>query len=248
MLVNGIVVAQFGQRPGKESAKPGKGIAIMPQPMTSSVTISNLWVAPWSGELPDAPKRDANAAKALNKRGKAGLILNGQGIAPVAEKQPEPEKKPEAEEPKPPADLVALTNGDETSGTVESASAEELHLKCDVGLLDVPLKRALMIEFAGAPVPPGDGIRFRLAGKGTLTVKSFSLADGKVVCHSATAGDLSFPISALSEIVFQPRSPQPSAGLGDGRNGSSPNGNQGGVNIRGNFLLNGIQGGVINLR
>ena len=249
MLVNGIVVAQFGQRPGKESAKPGKGMAIMPQPMNSSVTISNLWVAPWSGELPNAPKKDADAGKAQNKRGKAGLILNDQGIvAPAPEKPPEPEKKPEAAEPKPPADLVALTNGDETSGTVESASAEELHLKCDVGLLDVPLKRALMIEFAGAPVPPGDGIRFRLAGKGTLTVKSFSLADGKVVCHSATAGDLSFPISALSEIVFQPRSQQPPAGLGDGRNGSSPNGNAGGVNIRGNIILNGIQGGVINLR
>ena len=150
---------------------------------------------------------------------------------------------------------MALTNGDETSGTVESATAEVLRVKCDVGTLDVPLTRALMAEFAGPPVPAEEGIRFRLAGKGTLTVKSFTLADGKVVCHSATAGDLSFPVAALSEIVFQPRNQTPPAnpGTGDAGKSSAPNGIpniiiQGGGIIRGNINFNGIEGGRINIR
>ena len=276
MFVNGIVVAQFGQRPGKESAKPGKGIAITPQPMNSSATISNLWIAPWSGELPDAPKSSGRA----NQRAGGNIILNGgvlnlngvnkavgvgdAGGKVSADKKNDPAATGKsAEETKdkpaapatPAADLVALTNGDETSGTVESATAEVLRVKCDVGTLDVPLTRALMAEFAGPPVPAEEGIRFRLAGKGTLTVKSFTLADGKVVCHSATAGDLSFPVAALSEIVFQPRNQTPPAnpGTGDAGKSSAPNGIpniiiQGGGIIRGNINFNGIEGGRINIR
>ncbi len=263
MIVNGTPVGQFGQRPGKESAKPGKGIAIVPQPMNSSVTISNLWIGPWSGDPPEVPKN--NAATNHNRGGlnfngvnQGGIIINGavivkdakkNGAAPaekaVGEKTDDPATKPAT---KPTADLLSLVNGDETSGTVESATATEIRLQCDVGKLDIPMNRALVAEFSGAPQPPATGIRLHLAGKGTLTVDSLRLADGKVICHSAVAGDLTFSASALSEIIFQPRNLTPSENAAEkksGDAGGNPPGaiilrnNGGGLQIQGNIIING---------
>ena len=253
MIVNGVAVGQFGQKSGKESAKPGKGIAIVPQPMNTSVTVSNLWIGPWSGDPPEVPKNSGRA----NRRG--GLMLNGvqrlalpvvggnnaakPGDKPAVEKKDEPSPKPAA----PAADLLALVNGDETSGTIEGASATELHLQCDVGALDIPVSRALMAEFAGAPQPPAAGIRLHLAGKGSVTVDSLQVADGKVTCHSASAGDLAFSASALSEIVFQPRNATPPENAADKKSDGNQNGGAiirggGGLQIQGNIIIN---GGVI---
>ena len=270
MIVNGTPVGQFGQRPGKESAKPGKGIAIVPQPMNSSVTVSNLWVGPWSGDPPEVPKNSgaANRRRGMNQ-GMLNLNANGAGAvvaggkkddAAPADKTAEEKKDKAAAKPAAPAaDLIALVNGDETSGTLESATASELHLQCDIGKLAIPVSRALMAEFAGAPQPPAAGIRLHLAGKGTLTVDSLRLADGKVICHSAAAGDLTFSVGALSEIVFQPRNLTPPENAADkktgGANGNQPGGiiinnGGGGIQIQGNIIINGaleIQGGVIEL-
>jgi hypothetical protein len=263
MVVNGIAVGQFGQKLGKDSAKPGKGIAIIPQPMNSNVTISNLWIGPWSGEPPEAPKRTATA----NRRG--GVILNGAGIdlngkGPVgggaedkkdaAENTADKKDKP-AEKSAPLAtDLLALVNGDETSGTLESATATQLLLHCDVGRLDIPVSRALMAEFTGPLQPHAAGIRLHLAGKGTITVDSLGISDGRVVCHSAAVGDLAFSANALSEIVFQPRTLAPPENAADKKTGDAggnqPDGNiiiRGGgqLRIEGNVIIN---GGAIQLR
>ena len=263
MIVNGTPVGQFGQRPGKESAKPGKSIAIVPQPLNSSVTVSNLWIGPWSGDPPEVPKNSGRA-----NRGRGGnLILNGGvlnlnganqlaagGIAqaekkdeaaPAGKLADEKKDKTAAKAGTPAADLIALVNGDETSGTLEGASASELHLQCDVGKLDIPVSRALMAEFAGAPQPAAAGIRLHLAGKGTLTVDSLRLADGKVICHSAAAGDLAFSASALSEIVFQPRNLTPPENAADKKAGESNANQPGGVIIRGGGGGLQIQGNVI---
>jgi len=275
MIVNGLPVGGFGQKAGKESAKPGKGIAIVPQPMNSSVTISNLWIGPWSGEPPDVPK---NSARANRRAGAniifgAGGVLNLNGANQVADglgkKAPDkkagtaPEDKAAGEKKDKPApataDLLALANGDETSGTIEGASPTELHLQCDVGKLDIPVSRALMAEFAGPPQPPTAGIRLHLAGKGSVTVDSLQITEGKVTCHSATAGDLAFSAAALSEIVFQPRNPAPSENAADKKSGNpgaiQPGGiifdNAGGeIHIQGNIIINGalqIQGGVLDI-
>ncbi len=260
MLVNGTPVGGFGQRPGKESAKPGKTIAIVPQPVNSSVTISNLWIGPWSGDPPELPKNTGHA----NRRG-AILRLNGGGVqnlnaANPAEADAAAEEKknaaavrtaaekkgePAPKNPSPETALISLINGDETSGTLESASATELHLQCEVGKLDIPMNRALMAEFSGAPQPPAAGIRLHLAGKGTLTVDSLRLADGRVICHSAAAGDLAFSASALSEIVFQPRNVAPPENPADkkpaepGGNGIIIRNNGGGLQFQGNIIING---------
>ncbi len=284
MIVNGIPVGGFGQKAGKESPKPGKGIAIVPQPMNSSVTISNVWVGPWSGDAPEIPKAGARA----NRRGGAniilnggalqlngvqgGIVVNGKAVAPAdgkkdggadkpataGDKNDKPEAKPVAQA----ADVLALVNGDETSGTLESASATEIHLQCDVGKLDIPVSRALVAEFAGPLLPPAAGVRLHLAGKGSVTVDSLDIADGRVTCHSAAAGNLTFSASALSEIVFQPRTASPPENAADkktGQNNGNLNGgaviiNQvgGGLQIQGNVIINGggaiIKGGMIELK
>jgi hypothetical protein len=268
VIVNGVAVGGFGQKAGKESAKPGKGIAIVPQPMNSSVTVSNLWIGPWSGEPPDVPKSTGRN----NRRG-GGIIINGGGVlnlngvnpgvviangagaqaekkadaAPADKAANETKDKPAAKPAAPAADLLALVNGDETSGIIESASATELHLQCDVGKIEIPLSRALMAEFAGEPQPPAAGIRLHLAGKGSITVDSLEVADGKVTCHSAAAGDLAFSTNALSEIVFQPRNLAPPENAADkkaGNSGGNQNGgiiiqNGGGIQIQGNIIIDG---------
>ena len=204
MFVNGQFVGQLNRRGTPDNIKPGKGIAILPQPMNSRVTVSNLWVAPWSGALPELPK--------LPKTDDPQKV----GPAPKADEPPADEKaKPEAPKeaapkpPAPPADAIALNNGDETLGTVQSATAQELRVICDVGDLRVPMKRASMVEFGGKPSPAPKGIRLRLASKGAITVQTLRIEDGKVFCQSASAGELSFPLSALSEVVFQPNDTKP---------------------------------------
>ena len=263
MIVNGVPVGGFGLKPGKESPKPGKGIAISPQPMNSSITVSNLWVGPWSGDAPAVPKNSARP----NRGARGNIILNGGivgnnagDVVAAGDGKKDAADKPAADEKKdkpaatPPADLLALVNGDETSGTLESASATELHLQCDVGKLDIPISRALVAEFAGAPQPPASGIRLHLAGKGTITVDSLQVADGKVICHSAAAGDLIFTAATLSEIVFQPRNAAPPENAADKKagqnNGNQPgtiflNGGGGGIQIQGNVIIN---GGVLELK
>ena len=194
MLVNGIPVSSFG-RAGRESPKPGRSIAITPQQMNSRATISNLWIGPWTGDFP--------VVKQQPKAEPRPTARNGQ--QPPSTAKPQPESRATKD------DTIALVNGDETSGSIESATAAGLNLNCDAGVLEIPLSRALMVEFAGTPTPPAEGVRLHLAGKGTITVDTLAVADGRVTCHSATAGHLAFAAEALSEIVFQLRNiPPPS--------------------------------------
>ncbi len=222
MYVNGHFVGQLNRRSGSDNAKTGKGIAIIPQPMMSRVTVSNLWVAPWSGAVPALSKSEKAAEEKKGDEKEAPKPGVNEQKPPAAD--PKKEDKvakedakdapgaPEAPEklvPLPDQDAIALNNGDETLGKVETASAEALRVKCDVGDLQIPLKRAVMVEFGGkAPATKG-GIRFRLASKGAVTVQSFRIEDGKVVCESDSAGQLTFPLAAVSEIVFQPNESRP---------------------------------------
>lgn len=264
MIVNDIPVGGFGNKAGKESPKAGKGIAIIPQPMGSSVTVSNLWIGPWSGDAPEVPRNAGRANRRngiiinggvlnLNGLNQGAVIVNGKAIAPADKKGDAPEKpattderkdKP-AEKPAVPADRLTLVNGDETSGTLESASATEIHLQCDVGKIDIPVSRALVAEFPGGLQPPAAGIRLHLAGKGSVTVDSLQVADGLVTCHSAAVGDLTFNASALAEIVFQPRNTAPPAGAADKKTGQNPGTLNGGIIINGGGGVLRLNGKVI---
>ena len=191
VFVNGKLVGEFLRKAGKASPKRGRVIGIMAQ---APVTISNLWIAPWVGPFPQMAKS------------KVALSAN-QAAAPSGD-EPKPA---EPEQPSP--DVVLLVNGDETACTVEGATPEELRVKCEGDDLEFPLNRAMMVEFAGKSVAPVPGIRLRLAGGGLLTVQSFKLADGTVSCRHSLLGDLSFPVSALSEFCLQPRASVLSVGV-----------------------------------
>jgi len=172
VFVNGKLATSYPPRNGKNSPKPAKTIFFTLR--DPKLTIANLWIAPWAGAMPRMPKD-----KAASEAG---------ATAKPAESEPAP------------ADFVSLLNGDETPGTVDSATREEIRLKCDVGEIELPLKRVRMLGFAGTPKPAAPGIRLRFAGKGLLTVESFQLLDGRVSCRGSIAGDLSFPVALLSEI------------------------------------------------
>jgi hypothetical protein len=204
MFVNGQFVGQLNRRGSGENIKPGKGIAIMPQPMMARVTVSNLWVAPWSGALPELPKpqKSDTPPNAANP----GAPVAAPDEVPKAAPKPAPAAEAAAMAG---SDAIALNNGDETMGSVQSATAKDLRVQCDVGDLNIPVNRATMIEFGGKPATPQKGIRLRLATKGAITVQSLRIEDGQVFCQSTSAGQMTFPLAALSEVVFQPNEAKP---------------------------------------
>ncbi len=211
MFVNGKLAGQLNHRNGADNPKPGKGIAIFPLGSATRMTISNLWVAPWTGTAP-APMKD-------DKKNK------------------EPAEEEPPAEPAPVQDAVALVNGDETLGTVKSATAEELRVQCEVGDLAIPLKRAVLVDFAAKTTAATPGMRLRFATKGALTVQTFRLSEGKIFCHSENAGDLDFPLAELSEIIFQPDAPRPFENAAATEGTSTPGG-PARMLIRGQVIIN----------
>ena len=211
MFVNGKLVGQLNHRSGADNPKPGKSLAIFPLGSATRMTISNLWVAPWTGTAPAPMKGDKKTKESS-------------------------EEEPPAE-PAPVQDAVALVNGDETFGTVKSATAEELRVQCEVGDLAIPLKRAVLVDFAAKTTAATPGMRLRFATKGALTVQTFRLSEGKILCHSENAGDLDFPLAELSEIIFQPEAPRPFENAVGTEGTSAPSG---AVRIlpRGQFIIN----------
>jgi hypothetical protein len=206
MFVNGEFVGALNKRVGGDSPK-GKGISIVPQPMLSRVTVSNIWLAPWSGILPVNAARaksaqDDEKAKADKAEGEATATKEERPKAPAP--IDDPASEPSAESVS--HDTIALSNGDETIGTVTKATSEKLTLKCEVGDLEIPLERTTLIDFSTKAVAPSKGIRLRFAGKGALTVDSLRLENGKAICHSAATGPLTFPADQITEIIYEPNS------------------------------------------
>lgn len=240
MAVNGKVVGQLMRKGTADSPKPGRGISILPQSSSSRVSVSNIWVGPWTGALPPMAEKTKTAG---GDKQQGIRILNEVQIAeavPEKKEQLEENKEAAADPPKeqePPSDSVALVNGDETHGTVTKATADSLFIEGEIGELEVPAKRATMVQFAALPVTEVVGTRFRLAGKGALTVKKFRFENRKATCESSGTGAFEIPASELSEIVFTPgaRSPfetQPSEAVKNAAGSSNQILFQGGNIIR----------------
>ena len=204
-LVDGKVVGQYRPLTGKFVPLKGEVVPLTGNDISiasygAGGVLSNLWISPWVGPMPRLSKSKApdNEPEPADEKVEPKPV---EPAAPATAGEPGP-----AEAPAPArSDIVSLLNGDEAEGTVESADSAELHLKSDVGVLELPLPRIVMVEFAGAATPGPDGIRLRLADRGALTVRSFKLVDGNITCQSAALGELSFPLTALSEVIFQPR-------------------------------------------
>ena len=129
-------------------------------------------------------------------------------------------------------------NGDETRGILKRATADSLFVECEVGELEIPAKRATMVEFAPTPAMAAAGARFRLAGKGAITAETFRFENGRVVCQSLSAGKFEIPVAALSEIIFTPgaRSPFASPPIERSLGGGMFNG-AGNIIIEGEHLI-----------
>ena len=212
MAVNGKLVGQLMRKGTADSPKPGRGISILPQSSNSRVSVSNIWVGPWTGALPPM----ADKTKTVDGGKQPGFRI-GNGVQ-VEEKKPENKEEPDTKteaaaeppkEPESPSDSVALVNGDETHGTVTKATADSLFIEGEIGELEIPAKRATMVQFAALPAPQPSGARFRLAGKGALTVEKFRFENRKAMCESPGAGVFEIPASELSEIVFTPGARSP---------------------------------------
>lgn len=213
MFVNDRMVGSLSKRVGGDNPK-GKGISIVPQPMMSRITISNLWIAPWSGTLPPEAIARAAADESTTALAKGADPLPAAELAKAGERPArQANPAPKSEDPKTPviaappvdADAIALSNGDETTGKILKATGDSITVQCDVGDLEIPLKLATLVEFAKKPAAPASGIRLRFAEKGALTVDSFRIENDQVICKAASTGELSFPLSQLSEIIYNPQ-------------------------------------------
>lgn len=69
VLINDTQVASFGPKAGAAPRNLGTGLALMPQ-QNMTCTFSNLWVAPWNGQLPGTGPAPAAAADSV-------LLANG---------------------------------------------------------------------------------------------------------------------------------------------------------------------------
>jgi hypothetical protein len=116
-----------------------------------------------------------------------------------------------------PQDSIALVNGDGTSGIVTKADADSLFVQCDVGEIEIPAKRATIVQFAPSSERLKPGVRLRLVGAGCITVETFRFEKGAVIGTSPTIGEFRVPVEQVSEIVFAPEARSPFL-----RKGTSP--------------------------
>ena len=69
VLINDTVITGFGPKAGAAPRNLGNGLALMPQ-QNMAITFSNLWVAPWNGQLPGTGPAPVAAAESV-------LLANG---------------------------------------------------------------------------------------------------------------------------------------------------------------------------
>ncbi len=100
-------------------------------------------------------------------------------------------------------DVVTLANGDETPGTVQTVDSEGVKMESDLGAIEVPGSRVTGIRFGNAvPENRPPGPRLSLGNSGALTVRTYRIENGKILCQTDLAGELNLPLSSLRELIF----------------------------------------------
>lgn len=184
---DGTRVSQIRPRTNADVRTLGKGIYLNPYQPTCG--FSNLWVSAWSGRLPDEPA-DPNEPKEVAWKDWAV----GAGLA-KADKNEKPKRTG-------PLERVLLANGDEAQGTVTGATGEALQMDSDIGPLTLEMGRLSLVDFGGTATETRGGTRLRLAGRGSLMVSTYSIANNTLTCQSEILGELKMPLSALQELNF----------------------------------------------
>ncbi len=198
MAVNGKLVGTLQQKGAKESPKPGRGISIIPQDNGASVTISQIWIGPWTGALPPTAEKSKKTATLVDGTNPAEATGEKKTSLP-----PSPPESAVA------GDFIALANGDESRGTVKRVTAESIVLDCDVGEVEIPTIRATVLQFAPTPTATIAGARLRLAGKGTISVERFRIENGVIHCVSPHAGAFELPLTKIRELILAPNAHGP---------------------------------------
>jgi hypothetical protein len=107
----------------------------------------------------------------------------------------------------PAPETVALANGDEVQGTIESATPSTMKVASDVGPLDLPMERLTMVDLGGQPIERRPGIRLHFSGQGALTVTAWRIENEMVICQSEVIGELKLPLKMVREIEFGAATP-----------------------------------------
>jgi hypothetical protein len=108
---------------------------------------------------------------------------------------------------------TALANGDVAPSVPKVMQDGRFKLESELGDLDLPLEKALVVDFGGAMDTQRAAARVRLADGSTINVDGFQWDGHELTAHSAILGDLRLPVGAVQELVFDPVAPHPLAGI-----------------------------------
>jgi hypothetical protein len=106
---------------------------------------------------------------------------------------------------------TSLDNGDVAPGTPKTMHDGKLTIDSILGELDLPMEKALAVDFGGAMDTPPSPARVRLADGTAVNVERFQWDGHELTAHSAAFGDLRLPAEAVHELIYDPALPHPPA-------------------------------------
>ena len=99
---------------------------------------------------------------------------------------------------------TALSNGDLAKGAPMAMHDGKFTIDSDLGELDIPVEKALAVDFGGAVDGQKIAARFRLGDGTVLNVDRFHWDGQELTAHSPTLGDLRLPGGVVSELIYDP--------------------------------------------
>lgn len=106
------------------------------------------------------------------------------------------------------AGATALANGDVAPGIPKCMLEGKLVIDSELGELNVPMEKALALDFGGTMDPKRAPARLRLEDGTTLNVDAFRWDGNELTAHSVTLGDFRLPADSVQEIIYDPAVPR----------------------------------------
>ena len=170
VVVNGMHLARLGQDASERLLKSQYSVRIAPYPGQGTSTIlSNLWIGPWNGDLPESTP-----------------VVGGS---------------------------TALANGDLIAGVPKAMHDGRFTIESELGEIDLPVEKALAVDFGGTIDAQRSPARVRLVDGATLNVDAFHWDGHELVAHSSVLGEVRLPAEAVHELIFDPPLPRPPANV-----------------------------------
>ena len=170
VVVNGVHLVRLGQEASERLLKSQYTVRIAPYPGQEMPTIlSNLWIGPWSGDLPQTTAADEGG--------------------------------------------TALANGDVVPRVPKAMHEGKFTIESELGDLDLPVEKALAVDFGGAIDEQRAAARIRLADGSAVNVDAFHWDGHELAAHSLVLGEVRLPAEAVHELIFDPPLPRPPANV-----------------------------------